>query len=79
LLGEGQTADQAHKAIASTVEGVPNCAVALALASRLSIELPTAKIVEGGLKHQFSDSASVEQLTRAFLTALSGSGTVMGG
>jgi glycerol-3-phosphate dehydrogenase (NAD(P)+) len=78
LLGKGQTPEQARNAIGSTVEGVPNCRVALALASRVSIELPTAKIVEWGVNQQFEDRAGVEEITRAFATALAGSATVIG-
>lgn len=78
LLGQGQTPDQARKAIGSTVEGIPNSSVALALGSRLSIELPTAKIVQSALNQEFTDRAGVEQITRAFATALTGSATSIG-
>jgi glycerol-3-phosphate dehydrogenase (NAD(P)+) len=46
LLGAGQTPEHARKMIGSTVEGIANCASALALASKVSIELPTARAVE---------------------------------
>ena len=78
LLGEGQTPDQARKAIGSTVEGVPNCLAALALGCRLSIELPVANIVRGALNQEFNDRAGIEQVRRAFGIALTGSATVIG-
>ena len=49
LLGAGQTPEQARTTIGSTVEGVVNCAAALALASRESIDLPSARAVEAAL------------------------------
>jgi glycerol-3-phosphate dehydrogenase (NAD(P)+) len=78
MLGAGQTPEQALNAIGSTVEGVPNCRAALELGAKLSVELPTARIVEGALKNEFSDQAGAAQLTRAFATALAGGANVLG-
>jgi glycerol-3-phosphate dehydrogenase (NAD(P)+) len=76
LLGAGQTAEQAYNVIGSTVEGISNCAAALALAARLSIDLPTAKAVEGALNEPLT-SAGIDHLARLFGTALSTSSTVI--
>ena len=65
LLGEGQTPEQAHSVIGSTVEGVANCAAALGLAARLSIELPTAQAVESALTQPLT-RAGLEQLAHIF-------------
>jgi glycerol-3-phosphate dehydrogenase (NAD(P)+) len=78
LIGQGQTPEQASRAIGSTVEGIPNTRAALALAARLSINLPTAEIVRSALDEEFYDQAGLDQLTRAFATALKGSTTAMG-
>jgi glycerol-3-phosphate dehydrogenase (NAD(P)+) len=78
LLGQGQTAEQATRAIGSTVEGIPNTAAALALGARLSVDLPTAEIVRSGLNEESNDQAGLEQLTRAFATSLTGSATAIG-
>ena len=43
LVGAGATPEQALKAIGSTVEGTANTRAALALASKLMIDLPTAR------------------------------------
>jgi glycerol-3-phosphate dehydrogenase (NAD(P)+) len=76
LLGAGQTTEQAYNAIGSTVEGIANCAAALALAARLSIDLPTAKAVEGALSEPLT-AAVIDQLARLFGTALSTSPAVI--
>jgi glycerol-3-phosphate dehydrogenase (NAD(P)+) len=73
LLGAGQTAEQARKAIGSTVEGIANCTAALALAARESSELPTARAVEAALANGLADAESAEELTRLFISGLAGS------
>jgi glycerol-3-phosphate dehydrogenase (NAD(P)+) len=70
LLGAGQTREQAHKVIGSTVEGITNCAAALALAARLSIDLPTAKAVAAVLTEPVT-AAGIDHLAHLFDTALS--------
>ncbi len=78
LLGAGQTPEQAYKVIGSTVEGITNCAAALALAEQLSIDLPTAKAVEGVLAEPLS-AAGIDHLAHLFETALSTSVPVFKG
>ena len=56
LLGAGQTLEQARRAIGSTVEGIANCAAALALADRESLDLPTARAVEAALAQELVDA-----------------------
>jgi glycerol-3-phosphate dehydrogenase (NAD(P)+) len=72
LLGSGQTPDQARKAIGSTIEGIANCAAALELAARESIELPTARIVEAALAQRLDDADSANEVTRLLVSGLAG-------
>ncbi len=78
LLGGGQTLEQARKAIGSTVEGIANCAAALALGARESLELPTARAVEAALAHELVDAKVGQEIfTRLLATGLAGSSTVL--
>jgi glycerol-3-phosphate dehydrogenase (NAD(P)+) len=78
LLGAGQTPEQARKAIGSTVEGIANCAAALALAFRESLDLPTARAVEAALAHELVDTDDgAEIITRLLATGLPGSSSVL--
>lgn len=77
LLGSGQTPEQARGAIGSTVEGIANCAAALQLAARESIELPTARIVEAALAHGLADAARADEITRLFITGLTGTSSAL--
>jgi glycerol-3-phosphate dehydrogenase (NAD(P)+) len=72
LLGSGQTADQARKAVGSTIEGIANCAAALELAARESIELPTASFVEAALAQRLEDTGSADEITRLLISGLAG-------
>ncbi|MGZ4571567.1 MAG: NAD(P)H-dependent glycerol-3-phosphate dehydrogenase, partial [Blastococcus sp.] len=55
LLGEGTTVDAAIRSIGSTVEGVANTAVALELAARAGLDLPSARIVDQALRAELTD------------------------
>jgi len=77
LLGEGQTPEQARKMIGSTVEGIANCASALALASRVSIELPTARAVELALDEKLADHGGADEVMRLFVNGLAASTSVL--
>ena len=57
LLGSGASPAQALRTIGSTVEGVANTAVALDLAARYSIDLPTARAVDLALREELTDVA----------------------
>ena len=72
LLGSGQTPDQARKAIGGTIEGIANCAAALELAARESIDLPTASIVEAALAQRLDDADSADEITRLLIGGLVG-------
>ncbi len=72
LLGAGQTPEQARKFIGSTVEGVPNCAAALALARRESIDLPSARIVEAALAEKLADAEDPDEVARLLVAELVG-------
>lgn len=78
LLGAGQTAEQAATAIGSTVEGVANCAAALALARRESIDLPTARAVEAALARGVSGTDAAEEFLRIVMSGLAASTSVLG-
>jgi glycerol-3-phosphate dehydrogenase (NAD(P)+) len=77
LLGAGQTAEQARRAIGSTVEGVPNCKAALAIAQRLGINLPTARAVEAALAERLADAEGAEYVARLLITGLAESSSVL--
>ncbi len=77
LLGAGQTPEQARNVIGSTVEGVANCAAALALASRESIDLPSARAVEAALAQKLADSEGADEIARLLVTGLAGSTSVL--
>jgi glycerol-3-phosphate dehydrogenase (NAD(P)+) len=77
LLGAGQTPEQAHKVIGSTVEGIANCAAALALAERASIDLPTARAVQAALDDKLADSEGAEEITRMLVRAVTASTSVL--
>jgi glycerol-3-phosphate dehydrogenase (NAD(P)+) len=70
LLGAGQTPEQARKVIGSTVEGVANCAAALAIAKRESIDLPSARAVEAALAQKYSDTEDADEIARLLVTGL---------
>jgi glycerol-3-phosphate dehydrogenase (NAD(P)+) len=55
LLGAGHSPEQALRVIGSTVEGVANTAVAIDLAKRLSLHLPTAEAVDMALHRGLLD------------------------
>jgi glycerol-3-phosphate dehydrogenase len=73
LLGSGQTPDQARKAIGGTIEGIANCAAALDLAARESIELPTASVVEAALAQRLDGADGAYEITRLLISGLGGS------
>ncbi len=70
LLGAGATPEQALRSIGSTVEGVANTAVALGLAARYSIDLPTARAVDLALHQQLTEDTGVELMRRLFTTTM---------
>jgi glycerol-3-phosphate dehydrogenase (NAD(P)+) len=70
LLGSGATPEQALRSIGSTVEGVANTEVALELAERYSLDLPTARAVDLALHQQLTDEHGLQQLRRLFVTAM---------
>ena len=70
LLGSGATPEQALRSIGSTVEGVANTAVALGLADRYSIDLPTARAVDMALHRHLTEEDGMEQMRRLFTTTL---------
>lgn len=70
LLGSGSTPEEALRTIGSTVEGVPNTAVALELARRHSIDLPTARAVDLALRRGLTDEHAVDQIRNLFATTM---------
>jgi glycerol-3-phosphate dehydrogenase (NAD(P)+) len=70
LLGSGSSPGQALRTIGSTVEGVANTAVALKLAARYSIDLPTARVVDLALREQLTDERAAEQMRQLFEAAM---------
>jgi glycerol-3-phosphate dehydrogenase (NAD(P)+) len=70
LLGSGATPEQALRTIGSTVEGVANTAVALDLAARYGIDLPTARAVELALRQELTDLQGMQQLRRLFAASV---------
>jgi glycerol-3-phosphate dehydrogenase (NAD(P)+) len=70
LLGAGQTPERALRVIGSTVEGVPNTGVALALAERLSLHLPTAEAVDLALHGRLLGEEGLAVLRQLFSAAV---------
>jgi glycerol-3-phosphate dehydrogenase (NAD(P)+) len=70
LLGAGAGPAQALRTIGSTVEGVANTAVALDLAARHSIDLPTARAVDLALREELTDAHAMDQLRHLFEATL---------
>ena len=68
LLGEGETPAEAAVSIGSTVEGVANTRAALALAERLSVELPTAEAVDAVLTGAATPQQAVDSLFEVLRT-----------
>jgi glycerol-3-phosphate dehydrogenase (NAD(P)+) len=60
LLGAGETPHDAAAAIGSTVEGVATTKAALALAEKLSLELPTAEAVDTVLNGSSTPGRAIE-------------------
>jgi glycerol-3-phosphate dehydrogenase (NAD(P)+) len=77
LLGAGETPEQARKVIGSTVEGIANCAAALALAARESLDLPTARVVEAALAEKLSSAEGADEITRLLVNGLARSASVL--
>jgi glycerol-3-phosphate dehydrogenase (NAD(P)+) len=74
LVGAGATPEQALKAIGSTVEGTANTRAALALASKLMIDLPTARTVDLLLREEIAGQEGFQRLLALFAMALSSIG-----
>jgi glycerol-3-phosphate dehydrogenase (NAD(P)+) len=72
LLGAGSSPAQALRTIGSTVEGVANSVVALELAARYSIDLPTARAVELALREELVEVHAMGQLRHLFQSTLRG-------
>jgi glycerol-3-phosphate dehydrogenase (NAD(P)+) len=70
LLGAGASPAQALHTIGSTVEGMAGTAVALELAARKSIDLPTARAVDLALREELTGDHAAEQLRQVFEAAL---------
>jgi glycerol-3-phosphate dehydrogenase (NAD(P)+) len=70
LLGSGSTPEQALRTIGSTVEGVPNTAVALELAERLGVDLPSARAVDMALHSQLIDEHGTDQMRDLFAATM---------
>jgi hypothetical protein len=70
LLGSGATPEQALHAIGSTAEGVANTAVALGLAERHSVHLPTARAIDLALHQRLTGEHGLARLRRMFVTAM---------
>jgi glycerol-3-phosphate dehydrogenase (NAD(P)+) len=70
LLGSGASPAQALRTIGSTVEGVANTAVALDLAARYSIDLPTARAVDLALREELTGAHAADQLRELFEAAV---------
>jgi glycerol-3-phosphate dehydrogenase (NAD(P)+) len=70
LLGAGASPAQALRTIGSTVEGVASTAVALDLAARYSIDLPSARAVDLALREELTDVHAADQLRHLFEAAL---------
>jgi glycerol-3-phosphate dehydrogenase (NAD(P)+) len=74
LLGTGASVEEAMRSIGSTVEGIDNTTAALQLAERSGIDLPSARIVEGALRHGTADDGAIDRLREVFVTALGPAG-----
>ena len=72
LIGAGAGVDSALRSIGSSVEGVANTRVALELAARHGIDLPSARIVDHALRQDAGGEEAVERLRGVFIEALSG-------
>lgn len=70
LLGSGASPAQALRTIGSTVEGVASTAVALELATKYSIDLPTARVVDLALRQDLTGAHAAEQLRHLFEATL---------
>jgi glycerol-3-phosphate dehydrogenase (NAD(P)+) len=66
LLGVGETPAQAQATIGSTVEGVANARVAVALADRLGVDVPTARAVDNVLSERMSPEKAIVRLFDSF-------------
>jgi glycerol-3-phosphate dehydrogenase (NAD(P)+) len=73
LVGSGATPEGAFRSIGSTVEGVASTAAALALAERVGLDLPTARIVELALREDLTGDRVSDRLRDLFMTVVSGS------
>ncbi|HEX6872733.1 MAG TPA: NAD(P)H-dependent glycerol-3-phosphate dehydrogenase, partial [Micromonosporaceae bacterium] len=78
LLGAGASREQAMRTIGSTVEGVANTEVALGLASRFDIDLPTARTVDLALHEQLTDEQAMDRLRRLLRSTIRHSAHVAG-
>ena len=65
LLGIGETPEQAHAAIGSTVEGVANTRSALRVAERDGVELPVARTVDAVLSGRVPAGAAIADAIHA--------------
>jgi glycerol-3-phosphate dehydrogenase (NAD(P)+) len=74
LVGAGATPEQALKAIGSTVEGTANTGAALALASKLMINLPTARTVDILLREEIAGEQAFQRVLALSAMALSSIG-----
>ncbi len=73
LLGVGESPAQAEATIGSTVEGVANARVAVTLADRLGLDLPTARAVDDVLSERISPEKAVRRLFHSFRASPDGS------
>ncbi|MGZ4572850.1 MAG: hypothetical protein ACXVXU_18425, partial [Blastococcus sp.] len=62
------------RSIGSTVEGVANTAVALELAARAGLDLPSARIVDQALRAELTDDLAPDRLRGLFATAVATDG-----
>jgi glycerol-3-phosphate dehydrogenase (NAD(P)+) len=70
-LGSGESAEEALRLAGSTVEGVPNCTAALALAERAGIELPIARVVDKALSGALEGPRGADEIAELVLHGLS--------
>lgn len=66
LLGSGTPTEQALRIINSTVEGVANTKVAVALADRYGLDLRTARAVDLALRQELAGEDGVQHLRQLF-------------
>jgi glycerol-3-phosphate dehydrogenase len=64
VVGIGQAHHRQHR------RGVANTAVALKLAARYSIDLPTARVVDLALREELTDARAADQLRQLFEAAM---------